>query len=95
MPRNYFDEPTVQELAAFEKKAISRRSEELLPELNAILGNRRIANTWQASAAGIYRNLLDYICVQKKTMSVSMSLSAMADREPILGTPYLPTPLLG
>jgi homoserine O-succinyltransferase len=95
MPRNYFDEPTVEELVAFKEKAISRRSEELLPELNRILGNRTIANTWQASAAGIYRNLLDHICAQKKAMLVSMTMNAMVDREQILGAPYLPTPLLG
>jgi homoserine O-succinyltransferase len=95
MPGNYFDETTVEELTAFEKKAISRRSEDLLPELNTILGNRRIVNTWRASAAGIYRSLLNHICTQKKTMLVSMRLNAMADRESILGAPYLSTPLLG
>jgi homoserine O-succinyltransferase/O-acetyltransferase len=95
MPSNYFDEPTVEELVAFEAKANSRRSEELLPELNRILANKKIANTWQASAAGIYRNLLDHICAQKKAMMVSMRLNAMADREHIVGTPFLPTPLLG
>src|ERR1700678_2519007 len=58
IPKSYFDQATVEELAAFEKKAVSRRSEELIQELNAILGNKRIANTWQASATGIYRNLL-------------------------------------
>ena len=41
MPRSYFDETTVEELTAFEEKAVSRRSEELLPELNAILGNKK------------------------------------------------------
>ncbi len=95
MPSSYFDETTVEELTAFEKKAISRRSEESLPALNAILGNRKIANTWHASAAGIYRNLLDHICVQKKAMLVSMRHNAMVDSEQILGAPYLPTPLLG
>jgi len=95
MPGNYFDEPAVEELTTFEKKAISRRSERLLPELNAILASKTIANTWKASAAGIYRNLLDHICVQKQPMQVSMRLNAMVDSEPILGTPYLPTPLLG
>jgi len=95
MPGNYFDETTVEELTEFETKAISRTSEELLPELNAILGNKRIANTWQDSAAGIYRNLLNHICAQKKTVPVSMRLNAMVESEQILsGAPYLPTPLL-
>src|SRR3984885_5303650 len=94
MPRNYFDEATVEELVAFEKQAVSRRSEELLPELNAILGNKRIANTWQASGAGVYRNLLGHICAQKKTVLMSKRLKTMADGEKVSGAPYLPTLVL-
>src|SRR5580700_3128783 len=94
IPKSYFDEATVEELAAFEKKAVSRRSEELLSELNAILGNKSIVNTWQASAASIYRNLLGHICAQKKTVLVSKRLKAMADGEQRSGVPYLPTLLL-
>jgi hypothetical protein len=82
-------------LAAFEKKAVSRRSEELLPELNAILGDKTIANTWQASAAGIYRNWLGHICAQKETVLVSKRLKAMAGSEQISGTQYPPTLVLG
>ena len=94
MPMSYFDESTVGELVAFEKKAGSQKSEELLPELNAILGNKKIANTWQASAAGIYRNLLGHICAQKNTVLVSKRLKAMAVSEQISDTPYVPTLLL-
>jgi homoserine O-succinyltransferase/O-acetyltransferase len=94
MPESYFDETTVEELAAFEEEAVSRRSEGLLPELNAILGNIKIANTWQASATGIYRNLLSHICAQKETVLVSKRLKAMADSEQLSGAAYLPTLLL-
>jgi homoserine O-succinyltransferase len=94
MPRSYFDESTVEELAAFEKRAVSRRSEELLPELNIILGAKRIANTWQASAAGIYRNLLGHICAQKNTALVSKRLKSRADSEQVPGHPYVATLLL-
>jgi homoserine O-succinyltransferase/O-acetyltransferase len=94
IPKSYFDEATVEELAAFEKKAVSRRSEELLSELNAILGNKSIVNTWQASAASIYRNLLGHICAQKNTVLVSKRLKAMADGEQRSSVPYLPTLLL-
>jgi hypothetical protein len=93
-PRSYFDETTVEELAAFEKKAVSQKSEELLPELNVILGSKTIANTWQASAAGIYRNLLGHICAQKNTVLVSKRLKAMAISEQISDAPYMPTLLL-
>jgi homoserine O-succinyltransferase/O-acetyltransferase len=95
MPRSYFDETTVEELTALQEKALARRSEELLLELTAILANKRIANTWQSSAAGIYRNWLRHICAQKETVLVSKRLKAMADREELLGVPYLPTLLLG
>jgi homoserine O-succinyltransferase len=95
MPRSYFDETTVEELAAFEKKAVSREAEELLPELNAILGDKTIANTWQASAAGIYRNWLGHICAQKETVLVPKRLKAMAGSEQMSGAPYPPTLVLG
>jgi homoserine O-succinyltransferase len=95
MPKSYFDEATVEELAAFEKKAVSQRSEELLPELNAILGDKTIANTWQASATGIYRNWLGHICAQKETVLVSKRLKVMADSEQILGAPHPPTLVWG
>jgi homoserine O-succinyltransferase len=94
MPKSYFDEATVEELTAFENKAVSQRSEELLPELNAILEDKTIANTWQASAAGIYRNWLGHICAQKETVLVSKRLKVIADSEQILGAPYLSTLLL-
>jgi homoserine O-succinyltransferase len=94
MPRSYFDETTVEELAAFEKKAVSQRSEELLPELNAILEDKTIANTWQASAAGIYRNWLGHICAQKETVLVAKRLQVIAGGEQILGASYLSTLLL-
>jgi homoserine O-succinyltransferase/O-acetyltransferase len=90
MPRNYFDEATVEPLAAFEEKALSRRNEDMLPELNTILGSQRITNTWRGSAAAIYRNLLGYICAQKVRASVSKRLNAMEESEPILGPRYLP-----
>ena len=95
MPKSYFDETTVDELAALQEKALARRREELLPELTAILANKRIDNTWQASAAGIYKNWLRHICAQKKTVLVSKRLKAMADREELLGAPYPPALLLG
>jgi hypothetical protein len=95
MPKSYFDEATAGELTAFQEKALSRRSEDLLPELTAILGNKKIANTWQGSAAGVYRNWLGHICAQKETVLVSKRLKAMADSEEMLAAPFLPTLLLG
>jgi homoserine O-succinyltransferase len=95
MPRSYFDETTVDELTALQEKTLARRREALLPELAVILANRRINNTWQSSAAGIYRNWLRHICAEKKTVLASKWLNAMAERETLLGAPYPPALLLG
>ena len=85
MPRSYFDETTVDELAALQEKTLARRREELLPELTLILAKKKIDNTWQSSAAGIYRNWLRHICARKETLPVSRRLKAMEDREELLG----------
>jgi len=94
MPECYFDETTAGELMAFQEKALTRKNEELLPDLTAILGNREIENTWQGIAAGVYRNWLGHICAQKKPVLVPHRLNALADSEERLGAPFLPTLLL-
>jgi homoserine O-succinyltransferase len=83
MPQSYFDEATVAELTVLQEKATSQRSEGLLPELSAILADKKIENTWQSSAAGIYRNWLAHICAQKETALVSKRLKAIAKLEPV------------
>jgi homoserine O-succinyltransferase/O-acetyltransferase len=95
MPKSYFDETTVDQLAALQEKLLARRREELLPVLTAILANKKIDNTWQSSAAGIYRNWLRHICARKETVSVPKRLKAMAGTEELLGVPYSPAFLLG
>ena len=95
MPRNYFDQTTVDKLAAFQEETLARRREDLLPELTIILAKKKIDNTWQSSAAGIYRNWLRHICAQKKTVLVPKRLKAIADSEALLGAPYPPAFLLG
>lgn len=78
MPQNYFDAATEDELVLLQEKASSARSEDLLSKLAAIVLPLKIENTWQSSAAGIYRNLLAHICVQKETALVSKRLKAIA-----------------
>ena len=95
MPKSYFDETTVDQLARPQEKLLGRRREELLPELTVILANKRIDNTWQSSAEGIYRNWLRHICAQKATVPVSRRLKGMADSKEFLGAPYPQTFLLG
>jgi homoserine O-succinyltransferase len=83
MPQSYFDDATVEELMALEKKVVSARNEALLPEIAAVLQNRQIENTWQSSAAGIYRNWLAHICAQKETALVSERLKEIASLQPV------------
>jgi homoserine O-succinyltransferase/O-acetyltransferase len=83
MPQSYFDDATVEELIALEEKVVSARSEALLPEIAAVLQNRKIENTWQSSAAGIYRNWLAHICAQKETALVSERLKEIASLQPV------------
>ena len=83
MPQSYFDDATVEELMALEQKVVSARSEALLPEIAAVLQNRQIENTWQSSAAGIYRNWLAHICAQKETALVSERLKEIASLQPV------------
>ncbi len=72
-----------KQLMALEKKVVSARSEALLPEIASVLQNRQIENTWQASAAGIYRNWLAHICAQKETALVSERLKEIASLQPV------------
>jgi homoserine O-succinyltransferase/O-acetyltransferase len=83
MPQSYFEAATENELVTLQEKASSARSEDLLAELAAILGPLKIANTWQWSSAGVYRNLLAHICAQKETALVSKRLKAIAGLQPV------------
>ncbi len=66
IPQSYFDDDTVHALTALRERSLCDRSEELLLEIWATLGEKRIEKTWNASAITIYRNWLEYICAQKE-----------------------------
>jgi homoserine O-succinyltransferase/O-acetyltransferase len=91
MPRGYFDHDTVKALTALREEALSRPREELLAEVSAALENTRIENTWQATAACIYRNWLEYICAQKTLRLKGSQLGVQAHEldglAPILASP--------
>ena len=67
MPCRYFDNDTVDALAALRERALSHRSEELLRELPAGIETVRAGNSWSGAATCIYRNWLQYLCSQKST----------------------------
>jgi len=65
MPHGYFDEETVDALAALRKRALTDRREQLLGELPIESVASRVRNSWSASAVCIYRNWLQYLCARK------------------------------
>ena len=78
IPQSYFDGDTVQVLTALRERSLCDRSEELLQEISATLGGRKIEKTWNASATTIYRNWLEYICAQKERARRSKRIKAIA-----------------
>jgi homoserine O-succinyltransferase len=77
MPRSYFDRSMVDALTALQERAIGNRSGELLLEISNALGERTVANTWNSSATGVYKNWLDFICAQKERTLRSKRIKAM------------------
>src|SRR5215467_5667151 len=69
MPQGYFDEGTVEALAALQKKATSSRNEDLLASVATVLDGKAIEHSWRSSAAKLYSNWLDYISEQKERRS--------------------------
>jgi homoserine O-succinyltransferase len=83
IPQSYFDDDTVHALTALREKSLCDRSEELLLEISAALGGRRIEKTWNASAITMYRGWLEYICAQKEKAVRSKRLRAVASAQRI------------
>jgi homoserine O-succinyltransferase len=83
IPRSYFDHDTVHALTALRERSLCDRSEELLLEISTALGERMIENTWNSSATTIYRNWLEYICVQKERTLRSKRIKAIANADRI------------
>ncbi len=79
IPQSYFDDETVYALTALRERSLCNRSEELLLEMSAALGARRIEKTWNTSATAIYRNWLEYICTQKEKALRSRKIRAVAN----------------
>lgn len=65
MPCGYFDEDTVDALAALQKRAVTNRREDLLRELPTNFVPSKVSAPWSSSAVCIYRNWLQYVSEQK------------------------------
>ncbi len=83
IPLGYFDDQTVYALTALRERSLCDRSEKLLLEIWANLGEKRIEKTWNASAITIYRNWLEYICAQKERAVRSKRIRAVANAQRI------------
>jgi homoserine O-succinyltransferase/O-acetyltransferase len=59
MPRDYFDEETTAEFAAFQQRAMTFRSRDLLQDFPQTTGN--LACSWRHSAVRLYGNWLSYL----------------------------------
>ena len=66
MPRGYFDDATVEALAALRERAVTDRREEVLTDFPTALAAGSVTNTWRATAVNVYRNWLLYMCGRKE-----------------------------
>ena len=84
LPWGYFDVETAAALTAIQQKAVDHRSEEmtgseeLLKEVQAVLEKANVENTWQPTAACLYKNWLEHISAQKKLRLQSSKSSRAA-----------------
>jgi homoserine O-succinyltransferase len=62
IPAGYFNRTTADALNALREKAQTRKDEDLLERVSAVLEKPEIRNTWRRTATLIYRNWLEYIC---------------------------------
>jgi homoserine O-succinyltransferase len=74
LPQNYFDNDTTNALMAIREEAITQPHQELLARLSGALEKVSIKNTWRTTATCIYKNWLEYICVQKDVQLESSKL---------------------
>ncbi|MGB8540669.1 MAG: homoserine O-succinyltransferase [Candidatus Acidiferrales bacterium] len=75
MPQGYFDAAAAKLLSEFRDKVTANRSEKLLTEFPETTVASTLQETWQASAASVYRKWLQYLVSRKAEAS---SLSSMS-----------------
>jgi homoserine O-succinyltransferase len=74
MPHGYFDEAAAKLLADFQKSVVAEPREELLLKFPEAAVSSAVRGSWQASAASVYRNWLQFLVSTKADAS---TLSAM------------------
>lgn len=76
MPHGYFDAVASQLLAAFQAKALSNPREEALVDFPEASVVATIQNNWQASAATVYRNWLQYLQSKKSEHRADVAMAS-------------------
>lgn len=66
IPRGYFNEQALRELAEIQRRATEQPQEETLTRLTALFSATGKENSWHATASTIYRNWLEYIASEKQ-----------------------------
>ena len=79
MPEGYFDAEAVRALADFRKMVEADPREDLLAKFPEAAVARVLQGSWQASAAAVYRNWLQYL-VSKRANAPALSTMAPAAR---------------
>jgi homoserine O-succinyltransferase len=62
LPQGYFDRASEQAFSSLRESASSRRSNQLLAGVAAVMEKMQIENTWRPTAVRLYRNWLEYTC---------------------------------
>ena len=75
MPHEYFNAVASQLLADFQAKALSNPREEALADFPEAAVAVTVQNTWQASAATVYRNWLQYLQSKKSEHRADVAMA--------------------
>ena len=77
---DYFDEMSTKVLSEFRERAASAPSENLMANFPEAAIAQTVRSTWQASAATVYRNWLQYL-MSRKVDVAAISAMTPAGRE--------------
>jgi homoserine O-succinyltransferase len=75
MPHGYFDDKATKLLSAFRESVVANPREELLAKFPEAAVAGTLQETWQASAAAVYRNWLEYLLSRKVEASTGSAMT--------------------
>jgi homoserine O-succinyltransferase/O-acetyltransferase len=75
MPQGYFDDAAIKLLSAFRESVVTNPREELLAKFPEAAFASTVQETWQTSAASVYRNWLEYLLSRKVEASTASAMT--------------------